>query len=84
MYYATSYHFTIMNNGVIKSTETWVFKEDTLENRRKTKDWFKKFVELSDIKYSGSCYSDFLTEVVGGSHKRLTDGILIIDVRNHK
>ena len=54
MYFATSYHFTLLDGfGNIESTDTWVVKNDSKKNRELTKDWFKRFIKLSEKEYVG-------------------------------
>ena len=85
MYFATSYHFTLLDGfGNIESTDTWVVKNDSKKNRELTKDWFKRFIKLSEKEYVGDSYIKFLTETTQDNFKRITDGVLTIDVRNHK
>lgn len=86
MYYAASYHFTLYDsNSNIKSFETWVVSKDTLENRLKTRKWFKKFIKLAECEYIGFAYEKFISELVESdvSFNRINDGTLVIDVRYH-
>lgn len=82
MYYATSYHFFVYQDGVMKATETWVVDKDTHTSRTKTSKWFKKFIECFHTNYNGDAYNDFL---YGDDNKGyISDGVLTIHVRHHE
>lgn len=83
MSYAVSYHFFVMSPDGIKSTETWVFRKDSKENRSSTSNWFRRFIKNSGIDYVGNAYLDFLTEDLDNSRTMLSDGQLVIHVRKH-
>ena len=84
MSYATSYHFFFHNfEGQLVATETWVFREDTKENRSKTRNWFKRFVESTGFEYKGDSYIDFLTEDIKTARSLISDSQLVIHVRRH-